>query len=267
MNPVEAHYDKNAEREWERLDRHRTEFALTCRLLTDYLPPPPAKIIDIGGGPGRYALYLIKRGYDVTLVDISAKSLDLAKAKALEQGVYLPSPLKADARQLPEDFSGQFDAVLLLGPLYHLIDPVARQEAVREASRVLRMGGMVIASFITRFAPIRDIAIHSPQWIIDHPDRFQQLLNEGVNPANPLSAFPDSYFIHPKDIVPLMEFGAFNTQLIQGCEGILAGHEESVNQLSGDLWEAWVELNYRLSKEPVLLGASDHLLYVGTKLR
>ncbi len=58
MNEIEAFYDENAQYEWERLERHRTEFAVTLRALKDYLPPAPAKILDVGGGPGRYAIAL-----------------------------------------------------------------------------------------------------------------------------------------------------------------------------------------------------------------
>jgi S-adenosylmethionine-dependent methyltransferase len=265
MNPVEAHYDCHAEREWERLERHRTEFAVTCRILADNLPSPPARILDIGGGPGRYAIHLIQQGYDVTLLDLSSNCLDLATEKATELGVYLPAPIKGDARNLPNEYTGVFDAALLLGPLYHLISAEDRTQAIQEARRILRPDGILFAGFITRFAPLRDIAMHSPQWILDFPDRYHQILNEGINPAHPTSTFPDSFFIHPDDVISLMEDGGFISLSLQGCESIVAGHEETVNALTGELWQAWVALNYRLGKDPSLFGAADHLLYVGRK--
>lgn len=265
INPVEAHYDRDPQREWERLERHRTEFAITCLVLDEHLPSPPGLVLDVGAGPGRYALYLTRRGYRVVLVDLSQRSLDLALEKATQEGIYLPPPLRASATALPADFNQQFDAVLLLGPLYHLLTADERLTAVREARRVLRPGGSVFASFITRFAPLRDAGIHSPQWILDHPERFRTLLEDGLNPAYESSAFPDSYFIHPDDIVPLMEAGGFETHALQGCEGILAGHEEAVNALDGAAWSAWVALNHRLGREPSLFGAADHLLYVGVR--
>jgi SAM-dependent methyltransferase len=272
LNPVELHYDRFAEREWERLERHRTEFAVTCRVLAEFLPSPPGRILDVGGGPGRYALHLTRLGYHVTLVDLSQACLDLALDKATAAGVYLPPPIRGDATALPdrlegaaEDYSGLFDAVLLMGPLYHLMAHADRLAAVREAYRVLRPGGFVFASFITRFAPLRDVAIHSPRWIVDNPRRFQRLIDEGVNPARDDSTFPDSYFAHPDEIIPLMSEGGFLPHLIQGCEGILAGHEETVNALEDELFEAWVDLNVRAGREPTLRGAADHLLYVGAK--
>jgi ubiquinone/menaquinone biosynthesis C-methylase UbiE len=265
MNQVEAHYNRNAEREWERLERHRTEYAVTCRVLDEFLPHPPGRILDVGGGPGRYTLRLTKMGYHVTLLDLSQASLDLALEKATQEGVYLPVPIRGDATALPAEFDGLFDAVLLMGPLYHLLAADDRLAAVREAHRVLRPGGLLFAAFITRFAPLRDLAVRLPQWILDHPERFQQLLDEGLNPAYESSNFPDSYFILPEDIAPLMETDGFHMEALQGCEGLIAGHEETVNALDGELWAAWVDLNYRLGREPSLYGAADHLLYVGSK--
>jgi SAM-dependent methyltransferase len=270
MNPVEAHYDEDPEREWERLERHRMEFAVTCRLLAEFLPPPPGQILDVGGGPGRYAIHLTRLGYRVTLLDLSQRSLDLALDKATQEGIYLPPPIRGDATALPadvlgEDATGLFDTVLLMGPLYHLLAAADRLAAVREAYRVLRPGGLVFAAFITRFAPLRDLAIHKPAWIIDHPDRYHLLLDQGLNPAHESSAFPDSYFAHPDEIAPLMAAGGFYMEALQGCEGLVAGHEEAVNALDSELWEAWVDLNYRAGREPSLRGAADHLLYVGSR--
>lgn len=82
MGYVAVHYDAHPEHEWERLQRHRTEFAVTLRALDTYLPPPPATILDIGGGPGRYAIELARLGYEVTLLDLSQANLALAKDKA-----------------------------------------------------------------------------------------------------------------------------------------------------------------------------------------
>ena len=265
MNAVESHYDREPEREWERLLRHRTEFAVTCRLLAEHLPPPPGQILDVGGGPGRYALHLTRQGYHVVLFDLSRRSLDLALEMATREGVYLPPPLQGDATSLPAEDGGRYDAVLLLGPLYHLLAAADRLAAAREALRVLRPGGYVFAAFITRFAPLRDVAIHSPQWIVDNPERFRQLLEEGLNPAYEGSAFPDSYFARPEEIAPLMAAGGFQMLDLLGLEGIIAGHEETVNALEGEAWAAWLALNYRLGREPALYAAADHLLYVGAR--
>ncbi len=266
MSYVAAHYDDHYEGEWQRLQRHRTEFAVTLRALENYLPPPPAAILDIGGGPGRYAIELSKRGYQVTLLDISAGNLAYAVAKAAEHNVQLAHIIRGDAKNLPHLPRPSYDAVLLMGPLYHLLSLEERQQAVREAARVLHLNAPIFAAFVTRFAVLRDIAIKNPQEIVADPERFAQLLETGVHPAGPAKRYPDFYFVHTDDIRPLMEAAGFTTENLIGCEGIVAGHEETINQVQGELWQQWVALNYRLGQEPALYGAADHLLYIGRKI-
>ena len=94
------YYDLQPEREWARLERHRTEFAVTMRALAAYLPRPPARVLDCGGGPGRYAIELARRGYQVTLFDLSSACLKLAETKAAEAGVALTSYEQGTAAQL-----------------------------------------------------------------------------------------------------------------------------------------------------------------------
>jgi ubiquinone/menaquinone biosynthesis C-methylase UbiE len=99
---IEQYYDEEAQIEWQRLERHRMEFAITMRALTDYLPPTPQAVLDDGGGPGRYTLALSKLGYQVTLLDLSQHNLNFAQQKAHESenpfisiymGRHLISPL------------------------------------------------------------------------------------------------------------------------------------------------------------------------------
>ncbi|HUP28057.1 MAG TPA: class I SAM-dependent methyltransferase, partial [Chloroflexia bacterium] len=211
MAKVEHFYDNNAQREWERLERHRIEFAVTMRALRDYLPPAPARILDIGGGPGRYSIALAQLGYEVTLVDLSRGLLDFAREKAGEAGVTLAGYVHANVLDLGDLVGGSSDAVLLMGPLYHLLDEQERLRAVREARRVLRPGGLVFAAFITRYAGIRWAAKNLPSWITDARADTERLLTTGVNVPPAEGGFTDSYFAHPVEIVPLMERGGFRT--------------------------------------------------------
>lgn len=266
MNLVEQHYDNDPQHEWAREARHRTEFAITRRALADYLPPAPATIADLGGGPGQYAIPLAQQGYAVTLVDLSQGNLALAQEKAAEAGVELAAVVHANVLSLPALPEETYDVILLLGPLYHLLERAERETAVAIAYKLLKPDGLIFAAFVTRYAAFRDMVSGGyPEWIIQYPERAQQLLETGRNPAGPGSGFPNSYFAHPDEIKPLMETAVFETLALIGCEGLVAGHEDHINQLDGDLWQQWVELNYHFAHEPSLYGASDHLLYVGRK--
>ena len=263
MPNVQAFYDRNSEAEWARLDRHRTEFAVTLRVLSEFLPKPPASVLDIGGGPGRYAIALASQGYAVTLVDISEVSLALAQEKARAAGVALEQVLCADALDLSAIPSATYSSVLLMGPLYHLLTEEARFQAVKEALRVLKHNGLIFAAFITRFAPFRDSAQGYPEWVVENWEYATHVLKTGVHDG--ATGFTNAYFAHPGEIIPFMERAGFTTLGVVGCEGIVAGHEGKINALSGEAWERWVDLNYRLGQDPYLWGAADHLLYVGRK--
>lgn len=264
MGLVEQYYDKSANEEWRRLERRRTEYAITLKALMHWLPAPTASIIDIGGGPGRYAIDLARLGYSVTLVDVSSECLNLAKKKAEKAQVSLAACVHGDAIELNEFKSESFDAVLLLGPLYHLIKRSERDQALREAVRVLRKSGRLFAAFITRFAPFRFVAIGDPAWLLGHEEYAKQLLETGVHDKPP-ETFTNAYYVQPEEVIPFMEQHGLKTLSLIGCEGVIAGHEEKVNELEAEAWEAWVDLNYRLGQEPSLYGASDHLLYIGEK--
>ena len=264
MSNVENYYDQNAQDEWERLGvRHHAEYENTFRALTEFLPPAPAKVIDIGGGPGRYSIALAKLGYRVTLVDLSQGNLDLAKQKADEAGVELEDFVHTNALDLSAFPAAGFDAALLMGPLYHLHQLEERRTALRQALRLLKRDGLVFATFITRFAAFRDAAISSFTYVTDDPAYSEKLLTTGIHDNG--EGFTDAYFAHPDEVIPLGESAGFATLRLMGCEGILAGHEEYVNSLTDADHQVWLDFNYRFAQEPSLLGASDHLLYIGRK--
>lgn len=268
MERVESYYDQHSLREWERLERHRTEFAVTMCALREHLPAAPARILDVGGGPGRYSLALALSGYSVTLLDLSAGNLALAREKAREQAVRLEGFVHGSALDLTGFPASSFDAVLLMGPLYHLLQSEQRAEAVRQALRALRPGGLLFTAFITRYAPIRDMAKYEPEQLHARREWYEALLATGIYraPANTDgSAFTDAYFALPSEVRPFMEGLGLHTLDLIACEGITSMLEEKVNELNHEAWSAWAELNYRLGKDPSIHGSAEHLLHVGVK--
>jgi S-adenosylmethionine-dependent methyltransferase len=268
LDEIEAFYDRNAQNEWDRLDRHRTEFAITLKVFEEYMPRPPLGVLDIGGGPGRYSIALAKRGYKVTLMDLSRRCLEFAKEKAGESGVELAAYSHGTALDLSAFRDNDFGVVLLMGPLYHLLDENRRLRAIREARRVLEPNGLVFASIITRYAPLRWAAKNEPEWV----EPVKRLLKTGVwrpvidgTPSGARVGFTDSYFANPIEIRQWMEREKFETLDLVSCEGVISLIEEKVNELKGPAFDAWVELNYKLSKDPGIHGGAEHLLYVGRR--
>ncbi len=264
MNIVEEYYDSYTQNEWERLERHRTEFAVTLKALRHFLPPPPASVLDVGGGPGRYSLALAKLGYQVTLVDLSNANLQFAGQRCREAGLTLAGMHQGNAIDLSFLPNGSYDVVLMMGPLYHLVSLRGRMQALLEARRVLHECGALAATFITRFAPFRDaIAKNTMREYHENAEHARKLWETGI--TRPDGPFPNAYFVFPEEVYLMMDSAGFDPLALVGVEGVVAGHEEWVNTLRGEEWEFWVDWNYRLGLEPSLLGASNHLLYIGTK--
>lgn len=264
VSRVREHYDRDPERERERLDIHRTEFAVTLRALSEHLPPPPARLADVGGGPGRYAVELAKRGYSVTLIDLSPELVRLAGQQAEREHVDLDAR-QGDARRLEGLADASFDGLLLLGPLYHLLGGDERRRALQEAHRVLRSGAPIFAAWICRYAPLRWAAKHDPDLLVREADDVRAILESGLLVPGPERFFTDAYVALPDEIEPFMAACGFEHRALIGVEGIVSFIEDAVNETQGETWDAWVDVNYRLGQQRSLLGASEHLLYVGCK--
>lgn len=261
---VAAYYDHQVDREWHRLTRHRVEYGVTLRALRDTLPPN-ARVLDVGGGPGRYAVALAAAGHSVTLLDLSPRMLERAQEHAADRRVRLAALVEGTATDLSRFDNGSFDAVLLLGPLYHL--PVAedRVRAVRECRRVLEPGGVLLAAFITRYAPLRYLARTDPRLLLRDAARYETLLESGVLPEPFDMALPYAYHARPEEIVPLLRLSGFDVLRLLAAEGIVDGVEERVCALQGPAWDAWADLNYDLADDPGLLAASTHILAIARR--
>ena len=138
---VKENYNKNAQLEWERLEGFHFEFEIAKHYLKKYLRGKT--VLDIGGGPGRYSVWLAKQGYDVTLVDLSENNIALAKQKFQEYGVQVKAYV-CDARDLSALDLSIFDNVLIMGPLYHLSDVEDRKKCVLEAKKHLAKDGILL---------------------------------------------------------------------------------------------------------------------------
>ncbi len=260
---VQAFYGSDPEREWVRMDHHRTEFAVTSRALHEHLPPPPARILDCGGGPGRYALMLAQQGYEVTLFDLSSELLALAQCRAGEAGVRLAAIEQGTAIDLSRYPDTHFDAVLLMGPLYHLLDEADRRAALAEAYRVVKPGGPVFAAFIARYAAHIDAIADYPDVAFEHSGEYDQIAATGLLPPRPDGrvAFT-AYFASPGEVRPLCASVGLEVDAVLAVEGLTSGREAKVNALNGAAWDYWAEFNHQVARDPTVHGGAEHLLVV-----
>lgn len=257
INPLIDEFYTDRYDEADRLGRDaigRLERDRTRELLRRFLPAAPARVLDIGGGPGVYAAWLAKLGYQVTVIEPVARHREQAGAHGsfeVEDG---------DARALAHD-DASADAVLLLGPMYHLVDPADRARALAEARRVVRPGGLIAAAFINRQAPILDV---SARLRINDDDVFahlRRLRNTGVNDES--TVFTVAYFHQPEEILADFAAAGLAQPRLFGVEGPLmtlltSGFVED----RPDWFEAAVRAAQVAEDHPELLVSSAHVLAV-----
>jgi ubiquinone/menaquinone biosynthesis C-methylase UbiE len=238
------------------------EFERTKEILSRYLPVPPSKILDVGGGPGAYAAWLVDRGYDVTLVDPVALHVDQARAADPRIRAEV-----GDARQLVEADASQ-DAVLLMGPLYHLVNREDRLAALQEARRVLRPGGWLFAAAISQYAALLDLFVRLGK--LYQPEIFRTVskgLETGVFEGATDGLFTTAFFHLPLQLADEVKDAGFEPATILNIEG--------PGFLLRDFDSAWADQSKRetilqtarlVESRPEFLAASGHLLAIARNL-
>jgi ubiquinone/menaquinone biosynthesis C-methylase UbiE len=234
------------------------ELVRTQIVLRRHLPQPPAAVLDVGGGPGVYAYWLDAAGYEVDLIDIVPRHVRQATERGIRATV-------ADARELPVPDRSR-DAVLLLGPLYHLQERQDRLQALGEAIRVAKPGAPIFVAAISRFAPAID---GLDSGFFDDP-AFAGLL-AGVtetgrhrNPTGNPDYFTTSFHHLPDELSDEMRAAGLEHVEVLAVEGIgWVASDLDERMAEEESRQKLLNLLERLEREPSILGASPHLLGVG----
>lgn len=266
---VAAHYAQGVERErlvtWGLLEAVRTR-----EMFDRFLPPPPAVVLDVGGAEGAYALPLARSGYTVHLVDPLPAHVDTARAASAAQvSAPLASAEVGDARDLSAG-DDSVDAVLLLGPLYHLVEREDRRRALAESFRVLRPGGRLLAAAISRFASSFD-ALRLGHYADPEFEKIVEGdLRHGIH-RNPRVAdrpewFTLSYFHTGDGLSDEVRAAGFADVDVLAVEGIGATFDLNAALGEPGSREAVLRRIRRLERERSLMGASPHLMAVATKV-
>ncbi|MCX4847279.1 class I SAM-dependent methyltransferase [Streptomyces sp. NBC_00893] len=235
------------------------EMVRTQELLRRHLPPAPASVLDVGGGPGTHARWLSEDGYQVHLVDPVPRHI--AEAESAGCSVEL-----GDARALTAR-DDSYDVVLLLGPLYHLVDPADRRAALAEARRAVRPGGLVAAAGINRYASLFE---HTALAHLDRPslqDGIGRILATGSHDGR--KGFTEAHFhTGPELEAEMREAGLADTR-VYGVEGPSWALLKATEQHTGEslvesrMFASALAAARMAEAYPDLLAAGSHLLAVG----
>lgn len=270
ISDTAGYYNQAPELEWNRLfstPYRRLEWEVMLHLFSRYLPPE-GRVLDLGGGPGRYTLELAQRGYHVSLVDLAERHIAWAREKIQAAGLtgQVEECRVGDARCLNFFPDSCFDAVLCMGPLYHLPKRDDRLLCLRECARVMKANAPLFATLLPRPAYIRDTLrgggfhpLRPEDW-----QAMQDILRQGSSPA---ARVPQSYYCDVNEIQSWFEETGFDRLTMASAHGVAAFLDEPVNQAAQDAptWGNLVQLILETCEDPHMVSAAEHLIIVCKK--
>jgi SAM-dependent methyltransferase len=259
VDTITNFYDERSEHERLARGLGRLEAVRTLELLSKHLPPAPAVVYDVGGATGFYARWLGERGYAAHLLDPVSSHVEAARKHCAQLG----SAQVGDARRLPwPDHSA--DAVLLMGPMYHLRDRADRVRALVEARRVLRPAGVLFGVIIPRWASTL-IGLQRG-WAFD--DAYAAMMRDEittgqhVRPKSWPKLFMNGYFHSMNDLRAEVRESGLGLQCSVAIEGpAWMAQEFDVSWDDLKKRERILELSRLAENDPDVIGASPHVAF------
>lgn len=257
--------------EWARLegDEAWLEYARTLHYIDHYFPVG-ARVLDLGGGPGRYTIAMAQQGFRPTLLDLSMEQVQEAQRRIQDAGLnnWVEGLVVGDARDLSTLPGQPFDAVLALGPLYHASDPVEMQGFVEQIAKVLRPGGVVIGAFIPRVSGVSGLIARAAQDPEQIPlGALHEIFATGRFKNPKATRFGEAFFAHPEQVELAFHY-AFDVEGIFSLRGLGAGYGAQLRAL-GEKHEALfaevMDLIDATSQRQDVIGLGWHAVVVARK--
>ncbi len=257
--------------EWKRLTKnpyHSLEFQTTFHLLRKYLPSQ-GRILDAGGGPGRYAIELAKMGHEVVLLDLIPKHLQIARRQVIAAGVnsHVIELAQGSIENLSSFRANSFDAVLCLGGvLGHVLGRARRSVAIRELRRVARSRAPVFVSVVGRNARIKNKMANMPEEWERHPDVYARIARTGDYHGE--LGFAPTHFFLLDELETELKKGGLRIMEAAGLEGLSSTHMREVNRMAKTLptaWNTWLKVHWQTCTLPAVADTSDHFLVICRK--
>ena len=253
-------YSNYKEERFSTVNAGKVEFITSARAISEIIEPK-SNILDCAAGIGAYAYCLHDEGNSVTALDITPRHIEIINEN--KGGRNIAASVN-DARDLAAFDDESFDAVLCMGPLYHLTDLDDRVKCLSECKRVLKTGGVLISAYINRFFVIPQIISQDKKFI--NGDIIEQLLESGsMSHDDEFCFWTDAYFTTPEYMESVYKEMDLNIVDHIAADGISRFIKDALNGMDDNEFKIWCDYHYSTCREKSMLGISNHGLIFGRK--
>lgn len=252
MNELETYYNKFPEEKRLNSRRGQVEYRVSMKYIHEYIPAgvpkEDVKILDIGAGTGRYSVALANEGYDVTAVELVKYNLGILKAKGSSVKAMQGNAL--NLKKLQDDY---FDVTLLFGPMYHLFGEADKKQALAEAKRVTKPGGVILVAYCMNEYSVLTYAFKE-----GHIGECMQekRLTEDFHTVSQKENLYD--YMRIEDIDALLEDSGLTRIKIISPDGPSSYMRSVLNRMSEEEFEHFVEYQMATCERMDLIGAGAH---------
>lgn len=238
--------------------RHGQLEYLTTMHYVHKLVPPGSKVLEVGAGTGRYSVALAKGGYDVAAVELLENNLAVLGKNA--GGLNNLASYQGDAVDLSLFGDNSFDAVLVLGPMYHLFEEAEQHRALDEAIRVSKPGGFILAAFLSVHAIMYNNYLYG---------NFRAGMEENFDADFHVRHFAEQFFtgFDIEEFEELFSQKPVQKIALAGTDSVLELAENVTSfELSDEDFRLFFEYHLKTCEKRELLGNQSHLLYICRKI-
>lgn len=234
------------------------EFLTTMRYIQRYIKPDD-RMIEIGAGTGRYSHALARQGYAVDAVELIPHNIEIFRQHT--QPNEKITITQGNAMDLSVFVSNTYDMTMLLGPMYHLFTKADKRQALQEAIRVTKPGGLVFAAYCISDPSILDYGFKQ--------GHIFELIEKEMLETEHFKAFSnprDLFELHRKeDIDDLMR--GFNVTRLNyvAADGYTNHMRETVDSMDLATFELYLKYHFSVCERPDMAGLTHHALDIFRK--
>ncbi len=234
------------------------EFLTTMRYIEKYLKPG-MRILEVGAATGRYSHSLAQKGYQVDAVELVQHNIDIFRQNTLPGECV--SIRQGDARDLSCFKDDTFDVTLVLGPLYHLFTVEDQHQALAEAIRVTRKGGIIFAAYCGNEATLVQFCFGRG---MIREQRYRDLIDPVTFKA---SSDPAELFelYRREDIDSLMADFPVKRLHYVGTDMATNYMRDVVDNMDDEMFELYLQYHFAICERADCVGTSHHILDVFRK--